>query len=242
MLKAIYVKAGSQDVLEYPYIEFSIADDTLTFTNVDSTGNELSNVTITTETINEKEQVLAVYEGYFGELFIQDWDATSLAASNMTLKIGTSPRVMLYSDGTDYIVIGCYPLKTSEQTTVIDNVSVKLSEMVKPAFGSDFKMESFNIRAAKRELIASLDYSVSLAYLEAQVDLLSEMLFAVVDAHTEIAAAIDHYSDIKNAVTSSSLLNIKTVEKCLAEIMTNKANLRTLQSEYYAAKKENGAS
>jgi hypothetical protein len=224
------------------YLDLSITGDTIDLAVMrasdDGTYAEMGSTSIRVSALESKEQVLALYFSDFGDLIVCDWEKASLANSNFALKEVTSDRsakCVFYSNGTDYAILCHLPLKTSE-TCEETTVNTYWSKYFQPLFGSSFNSSFFKIKKAKRDLISDLDYSVSLAYLEAQVDILSKLMFTLLDAHSEITGSIGEYADIKRAVSNTSVLNIKSIAKCLEEININKQNVRTLQEAYYAAK------
>lgn len=85
--------------------------------------------------------------------------------------------------------------------------------------------------------IEALNNKTTLAYLDAQVELMSSILLKILDKHSELISDIDiDFIPIKTAFENTSLLNIKDIDKVLDEINTNKQYVRKLQKKYYELK------
>jgi len=102
----------------------------------------------------------------------------------------------------------------------------------------------FSNVAAKQTLLTSIDPNTSLSGLEAQVDILSSLVFALLDAQAttaqqEIATAIPQVAEFRSACATHNLTSVKPIEACLQEIRNVKGLIRFQQQQYYAAKAKN---
>jgi len=93
---------------------------------------------------------------------------------------------------------------------------------------------------AKKKVLMELNPNTSLAALEAQVDLLTELVISMLknqpDLIKSVQKDIPYLSSFEQVFTDTSLLAIKDAEKCLNEIKETKAKIRQVQIEYYNEK------
>jgi hypothetical protein len=78
-----------------------------------------------------------------------------------------------------------------------------------------------------------IDMSKSITYLESQVDILYKILNSIV-AKTNID--VSEFKSVIDAIDANSVLNIKTQDKIVEELNTDKAEIRRLQKQYYESK------
>jgi len=91
----------------------------------------------------------------------------------------------------------------------------------------------------RRQILKDFDANSVLAYLEAQVDLLSLVVQAALCAQPDILEKIKHtlpVDDIFTAINDTNVTTVKSVESCLDEINTTKAKFRLAQKAYIDAK------
>ncbi|MEG6551774.1 hypothetical protein V6C53_16220 [Desulfocurvibacter africanus] len=92
----------------------------------------------------------------------------------------------------------------------------------------------------RTKLVLDLDANDSLAYIDAQLDFVTRMLFRVVESlpevKLEVLKDIKQYSNFKDACERSDLYSIKNEMQGVEELRNNKAAVRELQRAYYAAK------
>lgn len=100
------------------------------------------------------------------------------------------------------------------------------------------------IRTARQKLIRAAEPNMALAYLEAQLDIVTKLLLLALDKNntlkTDVAQGFPQLQQFEDVFNTSNLLTVKTVDKCLSELVENKTRLRGLQSSYYAVKAANG--
>jgi hypothetical protein len=95
---------------------------------------------------------------------------------------------------------------------------------------------------AKKKLVHKLSALDSLSYMEAQLDFVTKILFAIIEKEPYLKQhaleAIQQYSNFKSAFEENSVFTIKDEIKCFEEILNVKKNVRGVQSEYYQEKAE----
>ena len=80
--------------------------------------------------------------------------------------------------------------------------------------------------------IDAINNKVSLSYIDAQMELITSLLFDILEKNPELIKNIN-LDKIKNALDETSLSKIKDDEKILDEIKTSKKYIRSLQKKYY---------
>ncbi len=226
------------------YNSLSVLESGLHITKYIKTGNgnfnKSSEITISQEEIYAKEQLLGIYENQFGDFVVCDMDKISYSSFGLSLvKIkaykSELPIMLIYGNGSDYGVISYSDIVTDMEIIKEENANIP-GETFKLLFGETCT-EFFKVRRSKRSLISQIELSDSLTFLEAQVDLLSKVVFAIADAHPEVLSSL-HYNQIKNTIESNSVLTVKTETKCLSDIKEGKSVIRKLQADYFAVKEE----
>jgi hypothetical protein len=95
-----------------------------------------------------------------------------------------------------------------------------------------FRMEEMS---ARQGILQKVDANDAISYLEPQVDILSKLLFAVIDhspAKEQITDSFAQFQQFRNIIEQVSVLNIKSFAKCMEEIQS-KGKIRQAQNEYY---------
>ena len=92
-------------------------------------------------------------------------------------------------------------------------------------------------RLEQKKLIKLLDSNESLSYIEPQLDILSSVVFKMVEAIDGLAdkvkADITYYDSFKKSVVDNAVTTVKSADKCLEEINNIKAKVREVQTKYY---------
>lgn len=95
-------------------------------------------------------------------------------------------------------------------------------------------------RSEKKKLRYLTDSRTSLAYIEVQLDLITQILFAILDSNDAINSQIhkkfDFVDVFKESIKDLYITKIKSIDSCMNEITENKAKMRQIQAEYYAIK------
>lgn len=102
------------------------------------------------------------------------------------------------------------------------------------------KKEIFGYKS--KNIIFAIEPADTLSYLEPQVDILGKILFTLLgkidgSVKENLKQEIPELETIEQVFADYSVLNIKSVDKCLEE-MNTKAKVRRLQQDYYNYKAE----
>lgn len=138
--------------------------------------------------------------------------------------------IMVNDDASDYDVLVCFPAKEVEgYENVISDTMRTWTGLITSM--SEIGKNNFDKVQKKSKLLGELDNGNSIAYLEAQVDVLTRY---VLNKHmNDIDDA--ELRDILLAANQSSILDIKSKEKLIEE-MKHKAHTRAEQLKYYESK------
>jgi hypothetical protein len=144
------------------------------------------------------------------------------------------------NSSSEYVLVSFLPTKTNNDYELRNRNEI-LSKIVEEKYPESEKM--FNRITVRKNLMFRLDPNNSLAYFEAQLDILSQVVFLMLDNLPDVKNKIDghfpQFTDFKTAIDEKSVLTVKGVAKCLEEIQTTKSLVRQLQNEYYAIKQQN---
>lgn len=200
------------------------------YTETDFSENTLMNLIITNES---REWSGQPEYNPFVELREQDDFIRKLSQLiEYTDNCSMVPRIMFYRHGN---VVACRPLLPT-----LCNPGITFSEF-EGSFAKVMNLINPNVSIennyAKEDICKNAPVLDSLAYLEAQVDVLSKMVFLLAKANKDykyiLENSIPEFQKYKEAVESNSILNIKNMERCIDEININKKKVRELQKEYY---------
>lgn len=81
-----------------------------------------------------------------------------------------------------------------------------------------------------------INNKTSLSYIDAQLELISDLVLKIITQYPLKDIDAKYISDIQGAVNSTSLLNIKSADKMINELNTNKMTVRNIQKAYYEEK------
>lgn len=105
----------------------------------------------------------------------------------------------------------------------------------------EFK-NTIDLRNARRLLLSQVDPNDSLSGVEAQLDIVTSLLLALVHSEPEKLALLEEVfpkiHDFEAVFNRTNTMTVKDVDKCLAEIADRKGLMRSLQSAYYQKKRE----
>ena len=121
----------------------------------------------------------------------------------------------------------------SIEEKTLSNFRIKMAEMY-----PDYKKRQEQL-FYHHAFIDVINEKNSLAYIDAQMELLTYILIKLINSHPELVEEIEKFSDIKNAFSETSLMNIKPIEKIINELYTSKNYMRNLQKKYYEIKEQN---
>lgn len=137
-----------------------------------------------------------------------------------------------------YVIISSHALKCN-LPYIIDGEEKQPLQFYIQYYGEDY-VKAHAIGNAKRNLLVSMDPNQSLAYIEAQLDMVTRVLCYLLDKNPDIKASLiegfPELPEFMSELLNSSVFNIKTSEKCLEEIKNGKSRARDLQKAYYHIK------
>lgn len=100
----------------------------------------------------------------------------------------------------------------------------------------EFFKEKYLHYKRKSTLVGHIDYYNSIAYSEAQIDLLTRVLILLMN-ELEVPDEVTKLRELLVVANNNSVLDIKSVDSILKEFTVHKANMRKLQSGYYETTK-----
>lgn len=124
-------------------------------------------------------------------------------------------------------------LKVIDEVKVEEGVTFELAESGQISdqvskYIPDWKQRFGAKRSAKLRLLESVSNQSVLSELEKQVDLLSEVVFALVEGNQ----APSWFNDYKTAIQSTTSANSKSKQELIADISDVKSKVRTAVSNY----------
>lgn len=152
----------------------------------------------------------------------------------------TNKSIVIYFNEVvnEFILISYLP--TIIQPTYIHRDKVEFpSEIISELYPAYAKKMA--VRSVRREMLEQVDPNNSLAYIEAQLDLLSTVVFSILDSVDQgivdkVCTKNPFLPSYRQIINNNHLSKVKTIEKCLGEIEATKSVIRNLQSQYYSAK------
>jgi len=209
---------------------------------------EISSVTFPISTIETVNHSYAIYYDNLGNLTTPIDNTKYITRSRDgfgILKVlfginDANPIIYFNTDGEKLCILCFPPIRTSNMSFTVRAIDELPNAVWISVFGETFS-NKVDVAKARRWLLAESDPNDSLAYVEAQLDVLSEVMFSMYDSlasdqQAAIQTAIPVFDCFRTLVGSHSVLTIKSELKCLEELSTGKAKLRKVQSDYYAAK------
>ncbi len=152
------------------------------------------------------------------------------------------PLVSIYFNRLDDFLIMVYkPLVTDQEYEV--RARNELFNDVIREFYPDFIKEQA-IQIARYKVVSELDPNDSIAALEAQVDLLSKVMFGILhklslDDQGSILSQYPFLVQLEEVLNQYNVTKVKSEENCIAEITSKKRQVRQLQSIYHQIKEAN---
>ena len=158
---------------------------------------------------------------------------------NFAIDYNMSEPIMsvLLRDGVPCIIIS-KPVKIiNKEYQVISGYPKEIYEIV---YSRDFK-QKFESAKKRFQIENNIQVRDSLSYLDAQLELVTELVLGIIDCLGEaekahMAEKNIFMAEFVEVQKSTSLLKFKTINKCLAELKGHKSMLRRLQAEYYKSR------
>lgn len=229
-----YDKEGNPiDIPEIPYIETLLSKQNIDL-NLLFENNSLYEFYL-----NENEESPKLFDAIKVPI-LSNHTREDVYRTSTAKKLGQFPFMGLYfhdSIDNSYLSFN-YPVSADTDNLILRGNDTLYSYLKKNCAGFN---EIAVLNDAKQEIVMSLNPNNSLSYLEAQIDILTSIVFKILEVadpslREEIKTAIPELDLIETSLKTTSVLSIKTVDKCLEEFSTGKLTTRTLQKAYYDKK------
>ena len=96
------------------------------------------------------------------------------------------------------------------------------------------------LKDARRAILVQLDPNDTLSGLEAQLDILTSLVLAMIKAQPDTISIVEkifpRIHDFEAIFDEINVITVKDVDKCIEEIKNNKSFIRLRQKEYYQTK------
>lgn len=164
----------------------------------------------------DKEHIARLLPVYSKITFINY--STGISIPNTTIKVA---RIVFDNDIIIYSYMNCDDIEGIENVTP-DNTKTMTGNIIA---NSEYVSNIFPKLEKKGRLLADIDYYKSLAYLEAQVDLLTRIVLNTSNNEKLL--------EVLKCADDNSVLNIKPLDNIKEEFTNGKNTLRNKQEEYY---------
>lgn len=153
--------------------------------------------------------------------------------------IEKNPVIIFYCISEQCCVISNKPLK-SEYPVIIRDRNEMPKDILADIVG-DAYLKRHAVGNAKRALLLEMNPNTSLAALEAQVDILTNLVLLLVELSSqkaEVITALPKFTEFAQLFADTSLLGSKGMNACLNEMRQTKMRFRKLQADYYSVKEK----
>ena len=197
---------------------------------IDTALEKYKELTIDLNTIDEdtRYSVLSYREGY-SPFFLNEY-------KDDTLNLDNSALVYFKSSTGDINIQLSYDTDIDEESDAYDlhePVKHLRTELMKKYPSYKQKQEEKFLHNVIKDHI---DNNLSLSYIDSQLELISDLIFKIIDKYPLNKSDNEYIENIKTIIKNTSLLNIKPVDKVLNELNTSKTTIRALQEKYYKQK------
>ena len=207
--------------------EATIKENNLELTlTLETADEDKKNITINYDKIkpNLKYAVLYLAQGYSPFIVNEQYDIyASDYAAVFIFKSSSGDIHIQFNIPTNINKDSC---KYNDDDEYPNNFRLKMMSLY-----NDYK-EYENKLFYHNAFIDAINNKVSLSYIDAQMELITSLLFDILEKNPELIKNIN-LDKIKNALDETSLSKIKDDEKILDEIKTSKKYIRSLQKKYY---------
>ena len=152
------------------------------------------------------------------------------------LDVNFCPRIQLYRTQDEQFLIKIN-LLTLYDTSIDPIITTKTFHEIIHEYDKTYLPE---IRKYRKKLRENTEPRVSLSYMEAQLDIICQLMFLLLEQNKEFynkaIELIPNLNDFKNTLNNTYITNIKSLQDCLNEIAINKTKIRNIQKEYYEYK------
>lgn len=244
----VVIDSGGNITITYFKSNFANANIEMTNTNTDADYTQISTIAFPLSDISAVGHSYAIYFDNMGNL-TKPIDNTKYIANSrdgfgllkVLFGINDSNPIIYLNSYNEKACVLCYPpIRNANVTFAVRERNELPSEVWADIFGEDFSIR-MNGAKARKKLLAEADPNNSLSYIEAQLDILTEVVFSMYDHCTDeqqaaVRKAVPIFDEFRSLLGSYSILTIKSADKCLDELSTVKAQIRKYQLDYYKAK------
>lgn len=153
--------------------------------------------------------------------------------------------LLLKQDGEKFVVVSQkIPIKNTNFNNVIlfegDAMSL---DILNSCFDHKYDKASEKADYRRKKVLLELDANESLSYMEAQLDILTKLVFTLFDVldpsiKNAVKLQFPNLTSVETALMNTSLLNVKDIEHCMREINSTKSKVREIQHNYYEYKRQ----
>lgn len=244
----IDVIVDSDDNITITYFKSNLTNSNIETVHTDTDYTQISSVTFSISDISAINHSYAIYFNNMGSLTAPIDNTKYITSSRngfgilkVMFGVNDSNPIIYLNSNTEKLCILCYPpIRNSNVAFTVRAKNEIPNDVWIDVFGDTFSSK-VSVAKARRTLLTESDPNNSLSYIEAQLDILTEIVFSIydnctADQQTAIQKVIPVFDEFRTLIASHSVLTIKSEVKCLEELSTGKAKIRKVQSDYYAAK------
>lgn len=242
------VVVDSDDNITITYFKSNVTNSNIETMHTDADYTQISSVTFPISDISAINHSYAIYFNNMGSLTAPIDNTKYITSSRngfgiLKVMFGVNdidPKIHLNSNA-EKLCILCYPpIRNSNVPFTVRAKNEMPNDVWIDVFGDAFSSK-VSIAKARRALLIESDPNNSLSYIEAQLDILTEIIFSIYDNCTAdqqiaIQKVVPVFDEFRTLMGSHSVLTIKSEVKCLEELSNGKAKIRKFQSDYYTAK------
>lgn len=212
-------------------------------------------VTFPISEIDKKFDTFCIYVNVMGDLLLPLNQSRYVAnsrtgysmLSNAFNIFDFNAALLLKQDGEKLVVLSQkIPIKNTNFNNVMlfegDAMSL---DILNGCFDHKYDKASEKADYRRKKVLLELDANESLSYMEAQLDILTKLVFTLLDAldpsiKNAVKLQFPNLTSVETALMNTSLLNVKDIGHCMREINTTKAKVREIQQNYYEFKSQQG--
>jgi len=246
--KFIDVVVDSDDNITITYFKSNLTNSDIETAHTDADYTKISSVTFPISDISAITHSYAIYFNNMGNLTAPIDNTKYITSSRngfgilqVMFGINDSNPIIYLNSNAEKLCILCYPpIRNSNVAFTIRAKNEIPNDVWIDEFGEAFSSK-VSVAKARRTLLIESDPNNSLSYIEAQLDILTKIVFSIYDNCTAdqqaaIQKVVPAFGEFRTLIDSHSVLTIKSEVKCLEELSNGKAKIREFQSDYYTAK------
>lgn len=243
----IDVVVNSEDIT-VTYFKSNLVGANIEMLHTDDDYTQISSITFPLSMILSNNHSYAIYFNNLGNL-TTPIDSTKYITNSRDgsglLRVifdvnDINPIIHLNRNEEKLCILSFPPVRNSNVAFTVRSRNEMPSDVWIDIFGNEFSSR-LNAVHARKMLLKEADPNNSLSYLEAQLDILTKIVFSIYDhcsvnQQAAIQQVVPSFGDFRNLIDAHSVLTIKKESKCLEELSTVKAQIRKSQSDYYTVK------